>query len=182
MQKPVTLIRKKMNRYTFLKAMGFRGAALMAVMASCVKPEDTYVDALALAKDGTTSGGPTSATTVVTTPPVSTTASTAEVLGIKNPLLTIDLTASTSATLKSVGGYLIKNSIVVAQTKAGVYAAVTQTCSHEPKKQVTFNVNEFYCTAHGARFNLDGSGKNSLGGRGISAYKTISDGKTLVVY
>jgi nitrite reductase/ring-hydroxylating ferredoxin subunit len=150
-----------MNRYHFLKAMGFRGAALMAVMASCVKPEDTYVDALALAKDGTTSGGPASTTTVVTT---------------------IDLTSSAGAALRAVGGYLVKNSIVVAQVSAGVYAAVTQTCSHEPKKQVTFNVNEFYCTAHGARFGLDGSGKNSLGSRGITAYKTISDGKTLVVY
>ncbi|MBO0938797.1 Rieske 2Fe-2S domain-containing protein [Fibrella sp. HMF5335] len=171
-----------MNRYTFLKAMGFRGAALMAVMASCVKPEDTYVDALTLAKDGTTSGGPTSTTTVVTTPPASSTGTTADILGIKNPLLTIDLTATASAALRSVGGYLVKNSIVVAQVSAGVYAAVTQTCSHEPKKQVTFNVNEFYCTAHGARFNLNGTGKNSLGSRGIAAYKTISDGKTLVVY
>ena len=171
-----------MNRYHFLKAMGFRGAALMAVMASCVKPEDTYVDALALAKDGTTSGGPTSATVATPASPVSTTATTAEVLGIKNPLATIDLTSSANAAIKSVGGYLVKNSIVVAQTSAGVYAAVTQTCSHEPKKQVTFNVNEFYCTAHGARFGLDGSGKNSLGSRGIAAYKTISDGKTLVVY
>lgn len=171
-----------MNRYTFLKAMGFRGAALMAVMASCVKPEDTYVDALALAKDGTTTGGPASATTVVTTPPASTTASTSDVLGIKNPLLTIDLTASTSASLRTVGGYLIKSGIVVAEVSAGVYAAVTQTCSHEPKKQIIFNVNEFYCTAHGARYGLNGAGKNSLGSRGITAYKTISDGKTLVVY
>lgn len=170
-----------MNRYHFLKAMGFRGAALMAVMASCVKPEDTYVDALTLAKDGTTSGGPTSATTV-TTPPVSSTGSTADVLGIKNPLATIDLTSNAGAALRAVGGYLVKNGIVVVQVSAGVYAAVTQTCSHEPKKQVTFNVNEFYCTAHGARFGLDGSGKNSLGSRGIAAYKTISDGKTLVVY
>ncbi|MBO0932036.1 Rieske 2Fe-2S domain-containing protein [Fibrella aquatilis] len=168
-----------MNRYHFLKAMGFRGAALMAVMASCVKPEDTYVDALTLAKDGTTSGGPVSATVAG---PVSSTGTTADVLGIKNPLLTIDLTSSTNAALRSVGGYLVKSSIVVAQTSAGVYAAVTQTCSHEPKKQVVYNVNEFYCTAHGARFNLDGSGKNSLGSRGIAAYKTISDGKTLVVY
>jgi nitrite reductase/ring-hydroxylating ferredoxin subunit len=173
-----------MNRYTFLKNLGFRGAALMAVMTSCVHPEDTTVDALTINTKGQTitqPGGTTVSTPAsTTTAPTSTTATTADVLGVKSPLITINLATATA--LKNVGGYLVQSGIVVAQVSAGVYAAVTQTCSHEPKKQVIFNSNEFYCTAHGARFDLNGSGKNSLAGRGITAYKIITDGKTLVVY
>jgi Rieske Fe-S protein len=167
--------------------LGFRGAALMAVMASCVNKEDSVVDALTINQQGqtvTSPGGTTVSTPVAATPtpttPTSSTGTTADVLGIKNPLLTINL-ATTSA-LASVGGYVTQNGIVVAKVGATAYAAVTQTCTHEPKKQVIYNVNEFYCTAHGARFDLNGAGKNSLGSRGITAYKTITDGKTLVVY
>ncbi len=179
-----------MDRLTFLKNLGFRGAALMAVLSSCTHPDDSVVDSLTLNAKGQTITGPNgttvSTTTTTTTPgstttaPTSTTATTADVLGIKNPLLTINLTTTTA--LKNVGGYIAQSGIVVAQVSAGVYAAVTQTCSHEPKRQVIFNVNEFYCTAHGARFDLTGKGKNSLGSGGITAYKIATDGKTLVVY
>jgi nitrite reductase/ring-hydroxylating ferredoxin subunit len=174
-----------MNRYTFLKNLGFRGAALMAVLASCVHEDDTYVPALTLNAKGESISGPggttlTAPTTATTSTPGSTTAATADLLGVKNPLLTINLATATG--LKNIGGYLIQSGIVVAQVSAGTYAAVTQTCSHEPKRQVIFNSTEFYCTAHGARFTINGAAKNSLAGRGITAYKVITDGKTLVVY
>lgn len=174
-----------MNRYTFLKNLGFRGAALMAVLTSCVHEDDTYVPALTLNASGQTISGPngttvTSPTTTSVTTPTSSTASTSDILGVKNPLLTINLATTTG--LKNVGGYVILSGIVVAHVTAGTYAAVTQTCSHEPKKRVIFNSTEFYCTDHGARFNLDGTGKNSLAGRGIQAYKVLTDGVTLVVY
>jgi nitrite reductase/ring-hydroxylating ferredoxin subunit len=172
-----------MNRYTFLKNMGFRGAALMAVLSSCVNPDDTYVPALTVDANGqpissqpTSTTAPTS-TTVAAAP--STTGTTADVLAVKNPLLTITLAGSA---VGSVGGYVTQSGIVVAQVSAGKFAAVTQTCSHEPKRQVMFNKTEFYCTAHGARFDLTGKGLNSLGISGIKAYKTISDGKIVVVY
>ncbi|MEZ0540180.1 (2Fe-2S)-binding protein [Fibrella arboris] len=174
-----------MNRYTFLKNLGFRGAALMAVLTSCVHEEDSYVPALTLNAQGQTITGPNGATissstsTSVSTP-TSTTASSSDVLGIKNPLVTINLATTTG--LKTVGGYVILSGIVIAKVSATTYAAVTQTCSHEPKKRVIFNNTEFYCTDHGARFNLDGTGKNSLAGSGIKAYKVITDGTTLVVY
>jgi nitrite reductase/ring-hydroxylating ferredoxin subunit len=166
-----------MNRYNFLKNLGLRGAALMAVMTGCVNEEDTYVEALTLNANGQSTTGPVSATVAA---PASATGTAADVLAVKNPLLKLDLT--TTAALKNVGGYIARSGYVVAQVSAGVYVAVTQTCSHEPKKQIILNSNEFYCTAHGARFNLNGTGKNSLGSRGITLYKVITDGKTLVVY
>ncbi len=166
--------RPNMNRYQFLKSMGFRGAALMAVMTSCIREEDTYIDALV-----------EKPTDTVTNPPVTTTPTTpaaTDLSTIKNPLLTLDLSASANASLKTVGGYVAKSGIVVAQTGTGKYAAVTQTCSHEPKKRIIFNKTEFYCTDHGARFDLTGKGLNSFGSKGLTVYKVAVSGTTLVVY
>lgn len=161
----------------------------MAALTSCVREEDTVVNALTLsATQSGTVTSPTSGTTTTptsgtsTTPASTTTGNGTDLSTIKNRLLTIDLTASAASALKTVGGYLVQSGIVVAQVSSGVYAAVTQTCSHEPKKAIIFNKTEFYCTQHGARFDLTGKGKNSLGSKGITAYKTATDGKTLVVY
>lgn len=163
-----------MTRYEFLKSMGFKGGALMALMTSCIREEDMYINALTEKAASTT-----------VTPPVTTTpgtGTTTDLSTIKNPLLTLDLTTTANAALKTVGGYLIKSGIVVAQVSAGVYVSATQTCSHEPKKKVIFNKTEFYCTDHGARFDLNGKGLNSFGSKGITVYKVATDGKTLVVY
>ncbi|OIN56311.1 (2Fe-2S)-binding protein [Arsenicibacter rosenii] len=179
-----------MTRVEFLKSMGFKGAALMALLTSCVREEDTYVDAITIG--GTTTPTSTSTSSSTTSSPVSTTtSSTTSSSGTTNGVdpttitsykLKIDLTASSSANLKKVGGYIVSGGIVVALSSAGVYVAATQTCTHEPKKQVIYSSGEFYCTAHGARFSLTGQGLNSLGSKGLTVYKTASNGSILVVY
>lgn len=178
-----------MTRYDFLKSMGFTGAALMAALTACVRDEDTVVNALTIpGTQSTTVTAPSTATTTspasgTTTTPTSVTSSGGTDLStLKNRLLTIDLSSSAAMALKTVGGYLAQSGIVVAQVSTGVYVAVTQTCSHEPKKAIIFNKTEFYCTQHGARFDLTGKGKNSFGSRGLTVYKVATDGKTLVVY
>ncbi|MDB5242676.1 MAG: (2Fe-2S)-binding protein [Spirosoma sp.] len=176
-----------MTRFEFLKSLGFTGAALMTAMTSCVHEGDTVVDALTLsAPQSSTVTAPISNTTTpvsaTTTAVSSTTGNGTDLSTIKTRLLTIDLSNSAAAALKTVGGYVAQSGFVVAQVSQGVYVAVTQTCSHEPKKNVIFNKTEFYCTVHGARFDLTGKGKNSFGSRGIAVYKTATDGKTLVVY
>jgi nitrite reductase/ring-hydroxylating ferredoxin subunit len=162
-----------MNRYEFLKSMGFGGAALMAVLTSCVSQEDTYLPVVSIDPKAATS---TTATTNVDTTPVT------DISKITNPLLKIDISATSNSALKKVSGYVVQSGIVVAQVAAGAYAAVTNTCSHEPKKQVIFDSGEFYCTAHGARFDITGKGLNSVGSRGVRAYNVATDGKTVVVY
>ncbi|WP_026262237.1 Rieske 2Fe-2S domain-containing protein [Spirosoma panaciterrae] len=176
-----------MTRLEFLKSMGFTGSALMALLTSCVHEEDTVVNALSLSgttttTPSTTTTGATSSTTTSTTTTSGTTTNGTDLNSIKNRLLTIDLASSAASALKTVGGYITQSGIVVAQSTAGVYVAATQTCSHEPKKAIMFNKTEYYCTQHGARFDLTGKGKNSFGSRGLTVYKTATDGKTLVVY
>lgn len=94
--------------------------------------------------------------------------------------LTLDLTDAANSALTKSGGFLVKNSIVVANIN-GKYVAVTQVCSHEGKKQVTFQNGEFYCTAHGARFDTNGKGLNANGRGGLTVYTTTLSGNTLTI-
>jgi len=182
-----------MTRYEFLKSAGFSGAALMALLTSCVREDDKYVNALTVAPYGSTTGTTTSGITTGTTTGTNngTTTATSNVSGIitteelnkiTSTKLKIDLTSKTYANLQIAGGYMIISNIVIALSKTNTYIAATVTCSHEPKKQMIYYNNEWYCTAHGARFSLTGAGLNSNGRAGLSVYKVATDGKTLVVY
>jgi len=93
----------------------------------------------------------------------------------------MDLAEAAAISLKNNGGYLIKNNIVVARNLAGNYVAATVVCSHEQRKDVIFRNNEFYCTAHGARFDLTGKGLNTDGRNGLKIYKTSLAGSILSV-
>lgn len=95
--------------------------------------------------------------------------------------LTLDLTSSANAALKITGGFVVQNSIVIANIGGGKYVAVTQVCSHEGKKQVIYQNSEFYCTAHGARFDTAGKGLNANGKGGLKTYTVSVSGNTLTL-
>lgn len=181
-----------MNRLEFLKNVGFRGPALMALLTSCVSQEDTVIEALTLQKQNDAiAATPGSGTTAPTTPGsmlgivklnIASAISTAELSAIQNPKLKIDLTQSANANLLQVGGYLRQSNIVVAHTSSETLVAATQTCTHEPKNQIIFNKTEFYCTAHGARYGLTGSRLNTVGRTNLTVFKVATDGNTVVVY
>lgn len=95
--------------------------------------------------------------------------------------LTLDLTSSENSALKTNGGYVIKNGVVIARSNTGAYIAATLTCSHEGKNQITYQTDHFYCTAHGAKYDNTGKGLNSEGKNGIAVYTTTLTGTTLTV-
>jgi cytochrome b6-f complex iron-sulfur subunit len=95
--------------------------------------------------------------------------------------LTLDLSSNANSALQSVGGFIVTNQIVVANVGNGKYVAVTHICSHEQKREVTFRNNEFYCTAHGARFDTNGKGLNANGSKGLTVYTTTLSGNTLTI-
>jgi cytochrome b6-f complex iron-sulfur subunit len=97
---------------------------------------------------------------------------------------TLSLADAANVMLKTKGKYVIKNDVVIARDVNGNYLAVTLVCSHEGKKQITFDGanNEWNCTAHGARFNATtGKGLNSNGSKGITVYKVTVVGDVLTV-
>lgn len=159
--------------------MGFKGAALMALLTSCINEEDTYVEALTLSASQNSSGGST------TTPPASSSSIPSNGIDpatIKSYLVKLDLTATTTKALQTIGGYLIQSGVVIARVSETNVVAATQTCSHEPKKKVYYTGGVFYCSEHGARFSTAGKGLNSFGSKGLTIYKIATDGKILVVY
>ena len=95
-------------------------------------------------------------------------------------VVTVDLTSSANAALLKQGGYIITNSLVVANTSKG-YVAVTVVCSHEGQRQVQLRSDQFYCSAHGALYDLSGKGLNSLGNSGLTVYTIKQSGNTLTI-
>ncbi len=144
---------EKMNRMEFLKSLGLKGASLFAV----------YCAAAGLSSCVNESMDPTNPTG-----------------GTGNELL-LDLNSAAYTKLNTVGNYVIVSGIVIARVSTTSFAAVTQVCSHEGKRQVVFNAGEFYCPAHGARFDTAGKGLNSTGSRGLKTYATLLEGTTLKV-
>lgn len=148
-----------MDRKEFLKSLG--ASAAFAITFSCLGGCSTPVDDNIF----TNSENPQN-------PEIPTTG---------NALLSINLSDASSSVLKTNGGYLIKNQILVARDLNGNYIAATHICSHDNLKQMVFRKGEYYCTAHGARFDLSGKGLNSKGRRGLKIYKTSVKGNILTV-
>jgi len=144
---------EKMNRMEFLKSLGLKGASLFAV----------YCAAAGLSSCVNESMDPTNPTG-----------------GTGNELL-LDLNSAAYTKLNTVGNYVVVSGIVIARVSATAFAAVTQVCSHEGRRQVVFNAGEFFCAAHGARFDTAGKGLNSTGRRGLKTYATLLEGTTLKV-
>ena len=95
--------------------------------------------------------------------------------------LTLDLTSSENAALKTKGGYVIKDGVVIARSNTGTYIAATLTCSHEGRNEITYQTDHFYCTAHGAKYDNTGKGLNSEGKKGIAVYTTTLTGNILTI-
>jgi cytochrome b6-f complex iron-sulfur subunit len=144
---------EKMNRMEFLKSLGLKGASLFAV----------YCAASGLSSCVNESMDPTNPT------------------GVTGNELILDLNSAAYSKLNTVGNYVVVSGIVIARVSATAFAAVTQVCSHEGRRQVVFNAGEFYCAAHGARFDTAGKGLNSTGSRGLKTYATVLDGTNLKV-
>jgi cytochrome b6-f complex iron-sulfur subunit len=144
---------EKMNRMEFLKSLGLKGASLFAV----------YCAASGLSSCVNESMDPTNPT------------------GVTGNELILDLNLAAYSKLNTVGNYVVVSGIVIARVSASSFAAVTQVCSHEGRRQVVFNAGEFYCAAHGARFDTTGKGLNSTGSRGLKTYATVLDGTNLKV-
>lgn len=86
--------------------------------------------------------------------------------------------------LQANGGFVVANNVLVAKTNQGEYVAATVICSHEQQKKVTYDnyANNFHCTAHDARFALDGKGLNNKGSKNLTVYQTALSGSTLRIF
>ncbi len=96
---------------------------------------------------------------------------------------TVDLQDNANSALLTNGGYKVIDGIVVAKTTTGNYVAATVICSHDNKRKITLKDDEWYCTDHGARFDLNGDGLNRTGDKGLTIYNVNEvDANTLRVF
>lgn len=99
---------------------------------------------------------------------------------------TINLDDDDFTTLNDLGEYVVHQGVVIARSEFGDqgYLAASVTCSHESLQEVTYDGNngEWFCTAHGARYDLQGGGLNAFGEGGLTIYQTSLDGRTLRVF
>lgn len=87
---------------------------------------------------------------------------------------TLDISKGKFKELQQPGGWVKVNNVVIACTSLGQFVAVSSICSHEGENRVEYRPGEkdFRCTAHGAEFNLNGTGKNKKARKGIPVYET----------
>lgn len=96
---------------------------------------------------------------------------------------TINLEDDDYSSLQQVSAYVVKDGIVIAKDLEGNYVAATQTCSHQDNDAIVFtNKDQWQCEIHGARFDLQGNGLNSLASNGLKVYSTELSGTVLRVY
>jgi len=77
---------------------------------------------------------------------------------------TIQLNEQNNTNLMSKGGYVVVNNVIIAQTQAGSFLAVSAQCTYvEGKSQLVYRAseNQFYCPLHLDRY--DATGKVALG-------------------
>jgi cytochrome b6-f complex iron-sulfur subunit len=97
---------------------------------------------------------------------------------------TVDLSASANAALKTVGGYIKTNGVVLARIATGdvstSFAAIARICPHEQKDKIVYNTSkgQFHCTEHDWYFKTNGTG---VGNGSITAYTISLSGTTLSI-
>ena len=102
---------------------------------------------------------------------------------LSNVDFTLDLTNSAYAALKSAGGYIITQGVIVALTTSNTYLAVSAACPHEGVNvQFQAGQNQFYCAAHSSYFSSTGSRISGPAQRGLTQFKTTLTGNSLRVY
>ena len=90
----------------------------------------------------------------------------------------LDLNQNTNSALRSPNGFLVINSqrVIVVRLANNEFIAVQSNCTHQGVT-VAFraNQNDFYCSAHGSSFQLDGTVINGPAGSPLRQYKYSFD-------
>ena len=96
---------------------------------------------------------------------------------------TLDLNDAANATLKTPGGYLVTQGVIVAFTKSSQYIAVAAACTHEGRT-VNYNANNnnFVCPAHGATFSSTGGATGGPANGDLQKMNTSLSGTSLRIY
>ncbi|MFZ4639195.1 MAG: ubiquinol-cytochrome c reductase iron-sulfur subunit [Nodosilinea sp.] len=96
---------------------------------------------------------------------------------------TLDLNSAANAALRTPGGSVVANGVIVAKTSSGGYTALAAACTHEGATvNYSGNGNQFICPRHGAQFSASGAVLKGPARTPLTQYKTELRGNSLKVY
>ena len=84
----------------------------------------------------------------------------------------------------NLGGFIIKNKVLVVRTIDDQYVAASNVCSHESFETMSYDSanGEWLCNTHGARFALSsGEPQNDVTDRDLRLYTVTRVGNILTV-
>ncbi|HUI66453.1 MAG TPA: Rieske 2Fe-2S domain-containing protein [Bacteroidota bacterium] len=94
---------------------------------------------------------------------------------------TLDLSTAAWASLKSPGNYAYNGGLIIAHAPSG-YVAVSQQCTHAGNTVIYDNsANQFFCPAHGSRYNIYGFVINGPASSPLTGYRVTINGNLLRV-
>ncbi len=98
-----------------------------------------------------------------------------------NVNFTIDLSNAANAALKSVGGYVVQNSVIVIHAASG-YVALSDICTHEGCS-VGYDAasTHLVCPCHGGTFDLNGAVVAGPPPSALVKYKVSQSGNIITV-
>jgi cytochrome b6-f complex iron-sulfur subunit len=101
----------------------------------------------------------------------------------ENVDFSLDLNASENSALKTNGGYIYKDGLIIGRVNESTYVAVSQYCTHQGTTvQFEAGSSRFHCSNHGSNFNLSGGIINGPASTPLKKYNTELNGNTLRVY
>jgi cytochrome b6-f complex iron-sulfur subunit len=146
-----------MDRKEFLKSLGLSSAALMAVyclgtVTSCSPAEENPTPGTKPTTGTPTGGGTTTGGKID---------------------FSLDLNATGNTGLKTNGGFLYVDSIIIARNNGGDFVALAKSCTHAGST-IKFipGSNNFNCETHGSNFNLDGTVAKGPAATSLKKYNT----------
>ncbi len=100
----------------------------------------------------------------------------------------VDLESSEAEKLDAIGGFILKNSVIIVKNMEGNFVAASQVCSHQGYPEVRFADRDggiFYCEVHGSRFKQNGTPLNqvdSQAAKSLKIFKTELSGSVLRIF
>ena len=96
--------------------------------------------------------------------------------------IVIDLNASSSSELNSVGGYIYSGNIIIIRATESQYIALSKICTHEGcTVKYGANSNEIFCDCHGSTFTTSGVVTNGPAPTNLKKYNVNVDGNSLII-
>jgi cytochrome b6-f complex iron-sulfur subunit len=95
----------------------------------------------------------------------------------------INLNDANYAALKTKGGYVVVNNIIVALSTSNTYLAVSSICPHQGVTvQFQAAQDQFFCNAHSSLFSSTGARISGPANSGLKQYNTSLSGTSLRIF